>query len=101
MKKIILLFGAWLLCLNIGAQVKAPDSEPAKLQVAAPAPTNKELDKGITIFPNPSTGKVFLELSGFKGHRTELRVLNVIGNVVLHENFYETEDKTTKVLDLS
>ncbi|PSR54659.1 hypothetical protein AHMF7605_14645 [Adhaeribacter arboris] len=100
MKRIILLFGAWLLCLNIGAQVKVPDLETAKM-VAAPTPATKELDKDIMIFPNPSTGKVFLELSGFKGQRAELRVLNVIGNVVLRENFYETEDKTTKVLDLS
>ncbi|MDQ4139468.1 MAG: T9SS type A sorting domain-containing protein [Bacteroidota bacterium] len=101
MKTIILLFGAMMLCLNIGAQVKVPDSEPDKLQVAV-APTNKESDKGISVFPNPSNnGKVFLEISGFKGQHAELRVLNVIGNVVHRENFYETEDKTTKVLDLS
>lgn len=100
MKKIILLLGAWLCCLTIGAQVK----EPVALRTEKPqvlTPTNKDSDKEVNVYPNPSTGKVYLTLSGFKGKRTEVRVINVIGNVIMRDNFYETEDQTTKVLDLS
>ena len=100
MKKVILLFGAWLICLTLGAQVKAPVAlGPDKPQVVVP--TNRDTGKEVNVFPNPSTGKVFLSLSGFKGKRTEVQVVNVIGNVILRDNFYETEDQTTKVLDLS
>ncbi len=53
------------------------------------------------VYPNPTTGKLFLTLQGFKAKQVELQVINVIGNVVLHEKFYETEDQTTKILELS
>ncbi|QNF34125.1 T9SS type A sorting domain-containing protein [Adhaeribacter swui] len=100
MKKIILLLGAFLCCLTIGAQVKAPIAlRSEKPQVLVP--TNQDTDKRVNVYPNPSTGKVFLELSGFKGKRTEVQVTNVIGNVILRDSFNETEDQTLKVLDLS
>ncbi len=101
MKKIILLFGAWFFCLTIGAQVKVPVAALESDKPPVVAPTKQDSGKEVNVFPNPSTGKVFLSLSGFRGKRTEVRVINVIGNVILRENFYETEDQTTKVLDLS
>lgn len=101
MKKVIVLLGAWLLCLNIRAQGKKTEELllPDKSQSSSAA--TRESDKGMVVYPNPSTGKVFLSLFGFNGKRTEVRVINVIGNVVLRENFYETGNQTTKVLDLS
>lgn len=97
MKRIVLIICAILFCLQIGAQVNSEgQSKPQE-----PVVTLKEGHKDIVVFPNPSTGKVFLSISGFRGERVDVRVMNVIGNVVLRENSYETEDKTTKMLDLS
>ena len=97
MKTTILMICAILFCLQIGAQVNS--SEQTKPQ--EPVITLRPSHKDIVVFPNPSTGKVFLSISGFKGERVDVRVMNVIGNVVLRENSYETEDKITKMLDLS
>ncbi len=97
----------WILILVLGlfsAEMVAPDKafandikktwQPAVATTQAPVQDMK-------VYPNPTTGKLFLTLQGFKAKQIELQVINVIGNVVLHEKFYETEDQTTKTLDLS
>lgn len=89
---------AVLFCLNTGAQVSEPAEQLlSQSEVVTPPGYNKD----IVVFPNPSSGKVYLSISGFKGQRIDVRVMNVIGNVILRESSYETEDKTTKMLDLS
>ena len=100
MKILVLWLYAYLLCFSVAAQASYPvDLTQPKQQSAAQA--SREPEKEMVVYPNPSSGKVFLSLTGFKGKRTEVRVMNVIGNVVYRENFYETEEQTTKVLDLS
>lgn len=101
MKKIILWLFVYLLCFQVVAQDKYPADPPAPTKQQSVVPGTREPDKDVVVYPNPSSGKVFLALTGFKGKRTEVRVMNVIGNVVFRESFYETEDQTTKVLDLS
>lgn len=98
MRRIILMICAILFCLKIGAQVNAPEERPKSQNDLG---SQREDEREVVVFPNPSTGKVFLSVSGFKGERIEVRVMNVIGNVVHRENSYETEDKATKMLDLS
>lgn len=100
MKIIVLWLYAYLLCFSVEAQTKYPvDLTQPKQQSAAQA--NREPEKEMVVYPNPSSGKVFLSLTGFKGKRTEVRVMNVIGNIVYREHFFETEEQATKVLDLS
>ncbi len=83
------------------AQTGIPGEIPRVRQQAGPV-TNRPIDspeKTVTVFPNPSNGIVYVSLTGFKGKRTELRVINVIGNLV-HREFL-TDDETNKKLDLT
>lgn len=100
MNKLILILTLEFLSLPLVGPVNA-----AGKFVAAPQPviaaTIQEPVQEIKVYPNPTTGKLFLSLKGFKEKNVELQVINVIGNVVLHEKFVETEDQTTKILELS
>jgi len=90
----LLLVVAWAQANTTGGAAKvSPQAGPL-----ATRPTDSA-EKSVTVFPNPSNGVVFVTLSGFKGKRTELRVINVIGNVV-HREFL-SDDETNKKIDLS
>ncbi|RDC63634.1 T9SS type A sorting domain-containing protein [Adhaeribacter pallidiroseus] len=100
MNKLILLLTIGFLNLPLVDPVNAA----GKFEVAPAAivaTTHQEPVQEIKIYPNPTTGKLFLSLKGFREKNVELQVINIIGNVVLHEKFYETEDQTTKILELS
>jgi Secretion system C-terminal sorting domain len=103
MKKIILIFYCFLLCpLSWGQDSYLAEAVKSKGQegpVSTRAP--EEEAKKISLFPNPSNGIVHLTLAGFKGKRTEVRILNVIGNVVYREILTDLEDRFTKTIDLS
>ncbi len=104
MKKIILL----LLCITLGpwglAQVNSVAESPnqpvqSNISTAKSANINK---KEISVFPNPTNnGIVNITLNGFKGTRTEIRILNVIGNEVHREVINEMNDHFTKPINLS
>jgi hypothetical protein len=100
MKKNILLLCCVLLSslswaqdnyLADASQVKAQQS-PASARVP---------ENGVVVFPNPSNGMVHLTLAGFKGEKTELRIMNVIGNVVYREILTDPQDRFTKTIDLT
>lgn len=98
MKKILLLFFA---CLYAGAgfsQEKAPEEV---LQVSVGPDTPEVSDKGFEIYPNPSDGVIHLSLSGFENKKPEIKISNVIGNLVYREVLQELESKSVKVIDLS
>jgi len=57
--------------------------------------------KNIVVFPNPSNGIIHIILSGFKGQRSELRIMDVIGNVVLRETLNDLDERNSKTFDLS
>lgn len=100
MKKIILWFGAYLCCFFTVAQENAVPDIAASKQLSGPV-ASREVEQDVAVYPNPSNGRIFLSFTGFKGKRTDVQVMNVIGNVVFRENFYETQDQTVKIFDLS
>ena len=103
MKKAILIFCCVLLYAYSWAQSDdLADAAKAKSQVV---PVNARIPdreaKQLVVYPNPSTGIVHITLAGFKGKRTELRIMNVIGNVVYREILTEADDRYTKIIDLT
>ncbi|PSR52035.1 hypothetical protein AHMF7605_00125 [Adhaeribacter arboris] len=100
MKKVILLISAWLICFYGVAQNRLFENGTLDKPFVSGFNTQNIVPEA-SLYPNPSTGKVFISLSGFKGKRMQLRVTNVIGNVVFQETYYETEDQTIKALNLS
>ena len=103
MKKAILIFCCVLLYAYSWAQGDdLADAAKAKSQVV---PVNARIPdreaKQLVVYPNPSTGIVHITLAGFRGKRTELRIMNVIGNVVYREILTEADDRYTKIIDLT
>ncbi len=100
MKKVILILNAWLFCFCAVAQDRIFENTLAdKPHIQAFSTSNNTQE--VSLYPNPSPGRVVLSLSGFKGKRIQVRVSNVIGNVVFQETFNQTDDQVTKVLNLS
>jgi hypothetical protein len=103
MKKTILIFYGLLLCSFSWAQgTDQSDSTKPKTQNV---PVNVRVAdndaKQVIVYPNPSNGIVHVTLAGFQGKRTELRVLNVIGNVVYREVLTEADNRFTRIIDLT
>jgi len=103
MKKAILIFCCVILYAYSWAQSDdLADAAKAKSQVV---PVNARIPdreaKQLVVYPNPSTGIVHITLAGFRGKRTELRIMNVIGNVVYREILTEADDRYTKIIDLT
>ena len=103
MKKAILIFCCVLLYAYSWAQSDdLADAAKTKSQVV---PVNARVQdreaKQLVVYPNPSTGIVHVTLAGFRGKRTELRIMNVIGNVVYREILTEADDRYTKIIDLT
>jgi hypothetical protein len=103
MKKAILIFCCVLSCAYGWAQTDdVADAAKTKPQVAtvnARIPDRET--KQLVVYPNPSNGIVHITLAGFRGKRTELRIMNVIGNVVYREILNEADDRYTKIIDLT
>lgn len=90
MKRLLLLF---LLITSFGFMTRA--------QGLAERPGSSAGDeRSVVVFPNPSTGILHVTVSGFNGTSTELRVLNVIGNVVYRETLSEAEPRFSRTIDL-
>lgn len=80
------------------SSVPAAAAQPAAASTASrPAADEKKL----LVYPNPSTGIVHIDINGFEGRKTELRILNVIGSVIYRESLTELNERFTKTLDLS
>lgn len=103
MKRTILLLYTLLLCLS-GWTQDDPSGNGLKSNTAANQSAvrpNAGAEKSIVVYPNPSSGIIQIILSGFKGKRSELRIMNVIGNVVHREVLNDLDDRNTKTVDLS
>ena len=48
---------------------------------------------GIVVYPNPSTGKVFLKNTGSRGQTSEISVQNMIGTTILQRTHTWSEDE--------
>jgi len=103
MKRTILLLYTLLLCLSGWTQDNPTGDGPkSSTPVNQPAARpNAAAEKSIVVYPNPSNGVIQITLSGFKGQRSELRIMNVIGNVVHREVLNDLDDRNTKTVDLS
>jgi hypothetical protein len=94
------------LLLVVSALVLGPlcSSMPAAVaQPAVASTTSRPVadEKKLLVYPNPSSGIVHIDINGFEGRKTELRILNVIGSVIYRESLTELNDRYTKTLDLS
>ncbi|MGY2131124.1 T9SS type A sorting domain-containing protein [Hymenobacter sp. HD11105] len=94
------------LLLVVSALVLGPlcSSMPAAVaQPAVASTTSRSVadEKKLLVYPNPSSGIVHIDINGFEGRKTELRILNVIGSVIYRESLTELNDRYTKTLDLS
>ncbi|PIQ22443.1 MAG: hypothetical protein COW65_03115 [Cytophagales bacterium CG18_big_fil_WC_8_21_14_2_50_42_9] len=103
MKRTILLLYMLLMCLPGWPQDNPTvdglkSNPPVNQPVVRP---NVAAEKSIVVYPNPSNGIIQITLSGFKGQRSELRIMNVIGNVVHREILNDLDDRNTKIVDLS
>ena len=100
MKKKLLLVLTYILISSVAfAQSATPPEAPKAAQTTGGFAGDND-DKKIEVYPNPSTGIVNLTLTGFKGKKTELRVMNVIGNIV-HREVLNGDETSRKVLDLT
>ncbi|MGV3586007.1 MAG: T9SS type A sorting domain-containing protein [Adhaeribacter sp.] len=102
MKRKLLLVFTYIAMGLVGFAQTAPEVEVTK---SAPqsSPFNRAADnedKKIDVYPNPSTGMVNLTLTGFRGKKTELQVVNVIGSIIYREVLSDNET-SKKVLDLT
>jgi len=94
MKITILLFFLSLTFFNVSAQVRAAQPLPAE------AKTETE-DRSVSVYPNPSNGVITISLEGFEGKKTDMRIMNVIGNVVYREVLQDPTARYSKTIDLN
>lgn len=95
MKKTLLSFFVCLTFCQLQAQVrKAP--LPLEQKVEA-----KAEDHSLSVFPNPSNGILNISFEGFEGKKTDLQILNVIGNVVYRETVADPTIRYVKTIDLN
>jgi hypothetical protein len=103
MKKAILILCGVLFSSLAWAQgdylAYATRTKAQQGQAGIQAPDNEA--KRVVLYPNPSNGIVHLTLAGFKGKKTELRIMNVIGNVIYREIITEPDDRFTITIDLT
>lgn len=91
------------LLLVVSALVIGPLQSSVPTAAAQPTAASRPAadDKKLLVYPNPSTGIVHIDINGFEGRKTELRILNVIGSVIYRESLTELNERFTKTLDLS
>ncbi|WP_192822112.1 T9SS type A sorting domain-containing protein [Rufibacter sp. LB8] len=91
MKHLILLLFVCLATTTLSAQVKSQ---------GLPAEPKAE-EQAISVFPNPSSGIITISLEGFDGKKADLRIMNVIGNIVYREVLQDPNQRYVKTLDLN
>ncbi len=63
--------------------------------------TVEQEDQDIAIYPNPSDGVFTISVSNLNARTADLRIINVIGNEVLHETLSRGEGQFTTTIDLN
>lgn len=102
MKRKLLLVFTYILIGSVGFAQSTPEVEVTKgaQQNGTQNRAADNDDKKIDVYPNPSTGIINLTLTGFRGRKTELQVVNVIGSIIYREVLSDNE-MNRKVLDLT
>ncbi len=97
MKKMLLLFITCLFGGGLFAQTETQAVAKPAAVVQGPQATDKDFD----VYPNPSEGIIHLALTGFENKKTEIRITNVIGNLVHRDFLREFDARYVKTIDLS
>jgi hypothetical protein len=45
----------------------------------------------VKVYPNPTSGRVYVDFSGYTGHKAEILVTDILGKVVLRNTLYVEE----------
>lgn len=98
MKKTLLLLFTCLFALVLLVQAETNTmANTATVQQVDPEPTEKDFE----VYPNPSQGVIQLSLVGFENKKAEVRITNVIGNLVHRDVLSEPEGRYVKAIDLT
>jgi hypothetical protein len=97
MKHFLLLFIICLSFYEVPAQVK---TRPLPTEQSSEAKAG-QYDQSMSVYPNPTNGPITISLEGFEGKKTDLRIMNVIGNVVYREVIQDPAERYVKNLNLS
>jgi hypothetical protein len=97
MKHFVLLLIISLSFYKLPAQVR---TQPLPAEQRTEAKTSGP-EQSVSVFPNPTNGAISISLEGFEGKKTDLRIMNVIGNVVYREVIQDPEPRYLRNLDLS
>ena len=60
-----------------------------------------DIDNSVVIYPNPSEGKVNINLKGISGNSVKIDIRNMEGQTILFKTYFLTESEFHKTLDLS
>ncbi len=58
-------------------------------------------DENIAIYPNPSNGVFTVSVSNLSARKVDLRIMNVIGNEIMHETLTRSEGQFSRTIDLN
>jgi len=84
------------------AQARIPVQVQVTQQAEKENPLNlQSADENISIYPNPSNGVFTISVTNLEAHRVDLRIMNVIGNEILHETLTRTDGQLSKTIDLN
>jgi len=60
----------------------------------------ESLEKFLTVFPNPTTGQLFIDLTSFQNQQVDLSMVNINGQVILEKQLGENHEAVVE-LDVS
>ena len=103
MKQRLLFSILWLASLGLlrGGMPSPAEAAPAVHHQTITRTTAGGDDRMLVVYPNPSSGTVYLTINGLEGRRAEITVLNVIGTVMYRETLTELSEHSTKTLNLN
>ncbi|MCJ8165452.1 T9SS type A sorting domain-containing protein [Pontibacter sp. E15-1] len=101
MKHLILSLTICMTVLLAQAQERIPVQVQAQ-QAEKENPLNlASSDEKIAIYPNPSNGVFTISVANLDARKVDLRIMNVIGNEILHETLVRTDAQFSKTIDLN
>ncbi|RNI25980.1 T9SS type A sorting domain-containing protein [Rufibacter latericius] len=97
MKHLILFLVICFTFYDVPAQVR---TRPLPTEQKSEAKVDVE-EQSMSVYPNPTNGVITISLEGFEGKKTDLRIMNVIGNIVYREVIQDPDTHYMKTLDLN
>lgn len=100
MKQLVLTVCMCLLVLGAMAQAKPPATVQATHGNKEKQLIIEQVDQDVSIYPNPSDGVFTISVANLNARTADLRIMNVIGNEILHVTLTRNEGLFTKTIDL-